>query len=76
MATVTFIKEKKQTAGSMKGVIDYCCQPGKVYDRRSGRTLVSGVNCDGQNAFNEFTAVKCAYRKTDGILEGERLFVE
>ena len=51
----------------MKGVIDYCTQDKKVFDRQSGRGLVGGVNCNGKNAFTEFMATKGAYKKTDGI---------
>lgn len=35
MATVTYIRESKQSISAMKGVIDYCCQDKKVYDRKS-----------------------------------------
>ena len=35
-----------------------------MYDERSGRRLVSGINCDGENAFTEFTATKKVYGKT------------
>ena len=67
MATVTYIRESKQTVSAMKGVIDYCMQDKKVFDLQSGRRLVSGVNCNGENAFTEFMATKSAYKKTDGI---------
>lgn len=46
MATVTYIRESKQTVSAMKGVIDYCTQDKKVFDRQSGRRLVGGVNLD------------------------------
>lgn len=42
MATVTYIRESKQTVSTMKGVIDYCTQDKKVFDRQSGRRLVGG----------------------------------
>lgn len=67
MATVTYIRESKQSISAMKGVIDYCCQDKKVYDEISNQRLVSGVNCDGENAFAEFLATKKSYKKTDGI---------
>ena len=66
MATVTYIKESKQSISAMKGLIDYCCQEQKVTDE-NGRRLISGVNCDGENAFNEFLVTKNAYHKTTGI---------
>ncbi|MGN0488213.1 MAG: relaxase/mobilization nuclease domain-containing protein [Ruminococcus sp.] len=67
MATVTYIRESKQSISAMKGVIDYCCQDKKVYDEISNQRLVSGINCDGENAFKEFIATKKSYGKTDGM---------
>lgn len=67
MATVTYIRESKQSISAMKGVIDYCCQDKKVYDEISNQRLVSGINCDGENAFKEFMATKKSYGKTDGM---------
>lgn len=67
MATVTYIRESKQSISAMKGVIDYCCQDKKVYDEISNQRLVIGINCDGENAFKEFMATKKSYGKTDGM---------
>ena len=67
MATVTFIKESKQTVSAMKGVMGHCCQDKKVHDYVSGRMLVSGVNCNGENAYAEFMLTKKAYKKIDGM---------
>lgn len=67
MATVTYIKESKQSISAMKGLIDYCLQDKKVYDSKLGRRLVSGVNCDGEDSFTEFMATKKTYGKTNGI---------
>lgn len=67
METVTYIRESKQSISAMKGVIDYCCQDKKVYDEISNQRLVSGINCDGENAFKEFMATKKSYGKTDGM---------
>lgn len=67
MATVTYIRESKQSISAMKGVIDYCCQDKKVYDKISNQRLISGINCDGENAFAEFIATKKLYKKTDGM---------
>lgn len=67
MATLTYIRETKQSISAMKGVIDYCCQQKKVYNSDTNRRLVSGINCDGENAFTEFMTTKNAYKKTDGI---------
>lgn len=67
MATLTYIRETKQSVSAMKGVIDYCCQQKKVYDSVNNRRLVGGINCDGENAFTEFMTTKNVYKKTDGI---------
>lgn len=66
MATVTYIREKKQSFSAMKGVIDYCKQECKTHDSVSGRDLVSGVNCNGMNALTEFMLTKKSFRKPDG----------
>lgn len=67
MATITYIKETKQTVSAMKGLIDYCCQEKKTYDSDSDRLLIGGVNVNGEYAFKEFMTTKNAYHKTDGI---------
>ena len=67
MATVTYIKEKKQHLGAMAAVMKYCAQDQKTLDELSGQRLVSGINCDGSNAITEFLATKAAYNKMDGI---------
>lgn len=67
MATVNFIPESNQSISAMKAVIDYCLQQKKVADADSGRRLVSGVNCSGENAFTEFMATKTAHHKKGGI---------
>ena len=65
MATVTFIPERRQNVSAMKGVLAYCsqAQKTKVGDRR----YVSGVNCDGESAFEEFMLTKTVYGKKDGM---------
>ncbi|MBR5273232.1 MAG: relaxase/mobilization nuclease domain-containing protein [Clostridia bacterium] len=67
MATVTFIPEAKQSLSAMRGLINYCLQDFKVRDEQSGRRLVGGVNCNGENCYTEFMATKNTYHKTDGI---------
>lgn len=67
MATVNFIPESNQSISAMKAVIDYCLQQKKVADEDSGRRLVSGINCNGENAFTEFMATKTAHRKKNGM---------
>lgn len=67
MATVNFIPESNQSISAMKAVIDYCLQHKKVADEDSGRRLVGGVNCDGENSFTEFMVTKNAHKKKGGI---------
>ena len=44
MATVTFIKYAKQSAGALGGVAAYIAQANKTM-QENGRQLVSGQNC-------------------------------
>ena len=67
MATVSYIPESHQSISAMKAVIKYCLQQKKVADEDSGRRLVSGVNCNGENAFTEFMATKAAHHKNGGM---------
>lgn len=67
MATVSFIPESRQSISAMKAVIEYCLQQKKVADADSGRRLVSGVNCNGENSFTEFIATKTAHHKKGGM---------
>lgn len=66
MATITYIKETRQVVSAMKGVIAYCLQEKKVLDDATGQRMVSGIHCDGENAFVEFMATKAVYQKMDG----------
>ena len=66
MATVTYVKVKKQSPAAMYGVINYCKREDKVRDIQSGRRIVSGINCNGENAFREFMTTKAAYDKMEG----------
>ena len=67
MATVILIKEGRQNRSAMRAVINYCQQEYKTFDSKSKRRLVSGVNCDGENAYREFMATKKVYGKDNGI---------
>ncbi len=67
MATVIFIKEGRQNPSAMRAVINYCMQEYKTFDNKSKRQLISGVNCDGANAFQEFMATKKVYGKDNGF---------
>lgn len=67
MATVNYIREKKQTVSAMKGVMNYCSQEQKVRDLNTNHRLVSGINCNGEDAFTEFMATKQAYGQPQGF---------
>ena len=65
MATCSFIKERKQTAGSMGRVIQYVSQPKKTMDEEGNRYL-TGVNCVADVAMQSFMATKHLYGKDTG----------
>ncbi|MBR1482415.1 MAG: relaxase/mobilization nuclease domain-containing protein [Ruminococcus sp.] len=67
MATVMYIPEHQQNRFAMRAVINYCMQEYKTFDNKSKRQLISGVNCDGANAFQEFMATKKVYGKNNGF---------
>lgn len=67
LATVIYIPERKQHLSAMRGVMAYCMREDKVWDEQSGRSLVSGIHCDGFNSVTEFEATKAAYSKLDGM---------
>lgn len=67
MATVMYIPEHRQNRFAMHAVINYCMQEYKTFDNKSKRQLISGVNCDGANAFQEFMATKKVYGKDNGF---------
>ncbi len=64
MATFTAIQCKKQTASSMRGVIDYVEQEKKT--RLGDARLVTGHNCVPQSALAEMQMTKERFRKTGG----------
>ena len=66
MATVNFIKYKKQSAGALSGVTRYISQDEKTLDE-NGRQLVSGQNCTPQLADREFQATRNACRKDSPV---------
>ena len=67
MATVMYIPEHRQNRFAMRAVINYCVQEYKIFDNKSNRQLISGVNCDGANSFREFMATKKIYSKDNGF---------
>ena len=66
MATVTYIKEKKQHLSAMRGVMRYCMHHTKTWDEQSQQFLISGINCNGRNSILEFETTKAAHGKLDG----------
>lgn len=66
MATVNFIKYKKQSAGALSGVTQYVSQDEKTLDEND-RQLVSGQNCTPQLADREFQATRSAHRKDSPV---------
>ncbi|MBC5735199.1 relaxase/mobilization nuclease domain-containing protein [Lawsonibacter sp. NSJ-51] len=65
MATCSFIKESKQTAGAMGRVLRYVSQEKKTVDL-DGRKYLSGVNCGAEVAQQSFMATKNLYGKASG----------
>ncbi len=64
MATFTAVRNKKQTAGTMQGVLRYVAQAKKtMWD---GAWLVTGHNCVPRAAYIEMETTKARFRKTDG----------
>lgn len=66
MPIVKFIKNEKQNASAMKGAIDYCLQKFKIVDALTGKQYVSGINCNGLNAYREFMTTKLANNADNG----------
>ena len=66
MPIVRFIKNEKQNASAMKGSIDYCLQKFKTVDALTGKQYVSGINCNGLNAYREFMTTKLANDANNG----------
>lgn len=67
MATVNVIPEEKQSPSAMRGVINYCLRKEKTFDVNSGRKLITGINCIGENAYAEFMTTKAVYHKETGV---------
>lgn len=64
MATFTAIRNKKQTAGAMLGVLSYVVQAKKTM--LDGACLVTGSNCVPQASYLEMMTTKQRFQKTDG----------
>lgn len=66
MATCNYIKAKKQNQSAMRAVIRYVSQDAKTLDENGYRYL-SGINCIGSAAYDEFMATKNLYGKRSGV---------
>ncbi len=66
MATVTFIKYEKQSAGALNGVAAYVSQKGKTV-QEDERQLISGQNCTPRLAAQEFHTTRAAHRKESPV---------
>ena len=64
MATFTTIRNKKQTAGAMLGVLSYVAQGKKTM--LDGACLVTGSNCVPQASYLEMMTTKQRFQKTNG----------
>lgn len=64
MATFTAIRNAKQTAGTLAGVLRYITQDEKT--RIDDLWLVTGSNCVAQSAYTEMLTTKQHFKKTDG----------
>lgn len=65
MPVVEHIPEKAQSRTAMGKCIEYCVQEKKTVDDKGNR-YVTGINCNGLNAYNEFMTTKYAYGKDNG----------
>jgi hypothetical protein len=68
VATVTYIREKTQTKTAMGKVMNYCKRKDKTLMERDGRKfqLISGKDCCGDTAIQEFMSTKARYGKANG----------
>ena len=66
MATVTFIKYAKQSAGALGGVAAYVAQANKTM-QENGQQLVSGQNCTPPPAVREFLTTRAMHRKESPV---------
>lgn len=62
MATVTFIKYEKQSAGALGGVAAYVSQRDKTM-QEDGQQFISGQNCTPRLAAQEFRTTRAAHCK-------------
>lgn len=66
MATVTFIKYKRQTGGTLRSVAQYVSQAKKTV-AQTGHPLTSGLNCTPHLAAQEFITTRATHRKDSPV---------
>ena len=66
MATVTFIKYKRQTGGTLRSVAQYVSQAKKTA-AQTGHPLASGLNCTPHLAAQEFITTRATHRKDSPV---------
>ena len=66
MATVTFIKYKRQTGGTLRSVAQYVSQAKKTV-AQTGHPLASGLNCTPHLAAQEFITTRATHRKDSPV---------
>ena len=68
MAVIESIPEKNQTPSTQKGVLDYCMQPSKTFDKDEQLAYISGYNCIPELANESFLATQKIFgHEPDGI---------
>ena len=68
MAVVESIPEKNQTPSAQKGVLDYCMQPSKTFDKDEQLAYISGYNCIPEQANESFLATQKIFgHEPDGV---------
>ena len=65
MATVSFIRSRGQSRGSLQGVLDYVRQDQKCIS--DGVKFITGKDCCAETAYAEFMATKNSYGKAKGV---------
>jgi len=66
MATVNYIPYKKQSAFTLRGVIQYACLKNKTL-LPEGYRLITGQNCCAETAVSEFLSTKAQHKKTGDV---------
>ena len=74
MPIVKFVKNSHQSKTALSKTIDYVTQEKKTL-AENGMRYVSGINCNGLNAYNEFMLTRSAY-PFQGTNSSERFFYQ